>query len=167
MARTSEIDSLLMLIDQGFNRASWHGPNLRGSIRGVSARTAARRPAPRRHSIWEQVVHATYWKYVVWRRLTGERRGSFPLPGSNWITRPNHPRDGERHWKQDIAMLEQMHAMLRTAIAALPPASLHKPLRGARNRKNTPARLITGVAMHDVYHAGQIGLIKRLLRDKR
>ena len=159
----AELAMLLTLVDQGFNRTSWHGPNLRGSIRGVSAKEASFRPAPRRHNIWEQALHAAYWKYVVWRRLTGEKRGSFGVSGSNWIERPLK-RMSEREWKQDIALLEKMHRTLRQAIAALPPKSLHKPIRGSRSRKITPARLITGIAMHDVYHAGQIGLIKRLLR---
>src|SRR5262245_26323148 len=79
----SDVQQLVTILDQGFNRRSWHGPNLRGSIRGVSASLAAWRPAPARHNIWEITVHAAYWKYAVWRRLTGGRRGTFPLKGSN------------------------------------------------------------------------------------
>lgn len=160
-----ELKLLLGLIDQGFDRASWHGPNLRGSIRGVSVAEAAFRPAPKRHNIWEHVVHAAYWKYVVWRRLTGEKRGSFALPGSNWIARPIASKDShDRAWKTDIALLEETHRALRDAIAGLSTAALHKPVRGAAGKGITPARLITGIAMHDVYHAGQIGLLKRLAR---
>ena len=79
---------LLRMLEQAFDRKSWHGPNLRGSIRGVSASDAAWRPADGRHSIAEQVLHAAYWKYVVRRKLTGEKRGSFALPGSNWFSVP-------------------------------------------------------------------------------
>lgn len=162
----SEIDTLLALIDQGFDHASWHGPNLCSSIRGVTAKQAALRPAktPHRHNIWEQVVHAAYWKYVVRRRLTGEKRGSFPLKGSNWFPRPASGA-GEGEWQADVALLMEIHRTLRETIANLSPACLHKPL-SARDRRNTPFRLITGVAMHDVYHAGQIGLIKRLTQQK-
>jgi hypothetical protein len=87
----------LSIIDQAYNRRSWHGTNLRGSIRGVSARQAAWRPAPGGHNIWELVVHAAYWKYAVWRQLTGGRRGSFPLDGSNWFPRPDN--GGDRQWR--------------------------------------------------------------------
>jgi len=163
---TAELDMLLALIDQGFDKVSWHGPNLRGSMRGVSAKLAAMRPAKGRHNIWEQVVHAAYWKYVVHRRLTGEKRGSFPIDGSNWFVRPaGISNRTERRWRNDITLLEQTHRTLRATIAALPPASLHKPVVGTRDRRITPARLITGIAMHDVYHAGQISLIKRLARE--
>ena len=161
---STELDLLLALVDQGFDRPSWHGPNLRGSIRGVSAKLASTRPAKGRHNIWEQVLHAAYWKYVVHRRLTGEKRGSFPIDGSNWFERPMRGNGGERAWKSDIALLEQLHRTLRKTIADLPVASLHKPVRGTRDKRLTPVRLITGVAMHDVYHAGQIRLLRRLAR---
>lgn len=158
----AEIDLLLNLLDQGFDHASWHGPNLCGAIRGVTAKQAALRPAPNRHNIWEQVLHAAYWKYVVRRRLTGEKRGSFPLKGSNWFTRPLDGMD-ERDWKADVSLLGETHRSLRLAVAALSSTSLHRPFSGTNGRQ-TPARLITGVAMHDVYHAGQISLMKRLVR---
>src|SRR6185436_8272660 len=79
---------LLALLDQAYDRRSWHGTNLRGSIRGVSTEQAAWRPGPSRHNIWEIVVHAAYWKYAARRRLTGEARVSFPIKGSNWFERP-------------------------------------------------------------------------------
>src|SRR6266404_471126 len=83
-----EIEHLLGLLDEAYKRAAWHGPNLRGSIRGVTAHEAAWRPKAGRHNIWEIAVHAAYWKYTVRRRLLGKKRGSFSLPGSNWFLRP-------------------------------------------------------------------------------
>ena len=65
----------LQLIDEAYKNRAWHGTNLRGSIRGLSAQQAAWRPAPTRHNIWEIVVHTAYWKYVVRRRLLGEKKG--------------------------------------------------------------------------------------------
>jgi hypothetical protein len=156
---TAEIDLLLAIIDTGYNRQSWHGPNLRGSIRGVEPDLAAWRPAPQRHNIWEHVVHAAYWKYTVRRRLLGEKRGSFPLKGSNWFVRPGGLEGGS--WSSDVALLEEMHQKLRAAIAALTPADLAvRP----RSSKVSNAAMIYGIAAHDVYHAGQIQLLKRLCR---
>ena len=153
-------DSLALLIaglDQAYNRQSWHGTNLRGSIRGVTFRHAAKRPRPGRHNIWELVVHAAYWKYTVLRRLTGQTRGSFPLDGSHFFKRPVELT--ERAWRADIALLDRMHRELRAAIVALPPAALHRKAKGA---KTTNAFLIQGIAAHDLYHAGQIQLLKKL-----
>jgi hypothetical protein len=154
---SAEITQLLAIIDRGYNKRSWHGTNLRGSIRGLSLDQAAWRPAPGRHSIWEIVVHAAYWKYAVWRRLTGERRGSFPLKGSNWFVRPE--KGSRTQWLEDVALLEETHRNLRAAIARLPAGALG---RTAPNSTITNFDLIAGIAAHDLYHAGQIQLLKRL-----
>jgi hypothetical protein len=81
------IELLLTQIDQAYDHRSWHGTNLRGSIRGLTPEEAVWRPAPRRHNIHELIVHCAYWKYVVSRRLAGGKRGSFALKGSNWFAR--------------------------------------------------------------------------------
>ena len=97
----------LQVLDQAYKRGAWHGPNLRQSLRGVSAKTAAWRPAPARHNIWEIAVHAAYWKYAVRRRLRGEKRGSFALKGSNWFKRPAEL--SEKAWRADLRMLKAEH----------------------------------------------------------
>ncbi|HWC75906.1 MAG TPA: DinB family protein [Blastocatellia bacterium] len=154
----SEILLLLTLIDQAFDHKSWHGTNLRGSVRGLSVVQAAWRPASTRHNIWEIVVHAAYWKYVVRRRLLNGPRGSFPLKGSNWIKRPSGD-EGEAAWKSDVELLNDTHKSLREAIAQLRSRDLkYKP----EDSKVSNLELITGIASHDLYHAGQIQLLKRL-----
>jgi len=171
MGQTREVQQLLAILDQSYDRRSWHGPNLRGSIRGVAPAQAAWRPAPVRHNIWEIVVHAAYWKYAVWRRLAGGVRGSFPLEGSNWFRRPEDT--SATAWRADIALLEQMHRSLRGAVETLPANALDRaPMpgnpssggvrTGASPGGETAFSLISGVAAHDVYHAGQIQLLKRL-----
>ncbi|HXO22149.1 MAG TPA: DinB family protein [Thermoanaerobaculia bacterium] len=152
-----EIDVLLASLDQAYDRKSWHGTNLKGSLRGVTPELASFRPGPRRHDIWELAVHAAYWKYVVRRRLLGEKRGSFPLKGSNWFVRPIERTAVA--WRADLDLLEATHRSLREAVAALDPRELPRMPAG---RKVSNLALITGAAAHDVYHAGQIQLLKRL-----
>jgi len=106
---------VLRLIDEGFGKRAWHGTNLKGSLRGLTAKEASRRPGRGRHNIWEIAVHAAYWKYAVRRRLLGEKRGSFPLKGSNWFTRPAPGAD----WKKDLRLLDGMHITMRRAVASL------------------------------------------------
>jgi hypothetical protein len=152
-----EIALLLSLLDEAYHRKAWHGPNLRGTIRGLDPAVAAWRPAPGRHNIWEIVVHCAYWKYAVRRRILGAKRGAFPLEGSNWFPRPQV--ESSAAWQADIALLEAMHRRLRDAVAGLSPRHLETISRGSR----LPNRaVIAGVAAHDVYHAGQVQLLKRL-----
>jgi hypothetical protein len=148
----------LAFLDEAYERKAWHGPNLRGSLRGLSAAQAAWRAAPGRHNAWELALHAAYWKYAVRRLLTGERRGAFPEAGSNWFRRPDG--DPKRDtFRSDLAVLAEEHRRLREAVARLRAKDLGRRPRGS---KYTAARLILGVAAHDVYHAGQIQILKRL-----
>ena len=152
-----EVKQLLGVIDQAYDHVSWHGTNLRGSVRRVSADQAAWRPGPNRHNIWETVVHAAYWKYAVARRFTGDARGSFPLKGSNWFKRPQELT--EAAWKTDIALLDQTHHALRAAVTRLSAGDLARTPTG---KKVSNFALLSGIAAHDLYHAGQIQLLKKL-----
>jgi uncharacterized damage-inducible protein DinB len=152
---------LLNLIDEAYEKKTWHGPNLKGSLRGVTAEEAAWRPAAVRHNIWEIAVHAAYWKYTVRRRLLGEKRGSFPLKGSNWFTLPLQATAAA--WKEHLQLLDDMHRSMREAIATLPASRLNDR---TPNSKNTNLAVISGIAYHDVYHAGQIQLLKRLMQRR-
>jgi len=113
---------LLEIVDQAFDRKSWHGTTLRGSLRGLTAGEAVWRPAPGRHNIWELTLHAAYWKYAVRRRLAGESVGSFERKPSNWPAVPT-PADGSA-WKRDVAFLESEHRKLRAIVAGMKPADL-------------------------------------------
>jgi uncharacterized damage-inducible protein DinB len=154
-----EVSQLLDVIDRSYDQASWHGVNLRGSIRRVSLTDAVRRPKRGAHNIWEITVHAAYWKYAVRRFMTGEPRGSFPLKGSDWFRRPVSRT--EAAWREDKRLLGEQHRALRATIADLRPADLARP---SARRRYTLFDLVSGVAAHDLYHAGQIQLIKRLIK---
>jgi hypothetical protein len=159
---SDEIDHLLQLLDEAYTQSAWHGPNLRGSIRGLTPREAAWRVKPGRHNIWEILVHAAYWKYMVSRRLLGEKRGSFSLQGSNWFVRPVDRT--EKAWRADVALLDGEHQRLRETVSSFHPENLDRPARGS---KTVARRLIAGIAFHDVYHAGQIQLIKKLAKKAK
>jgi hypothetical protein len=143
---------ILAVLEEGYSKKTWHGPNLRQSVKGVSARQAAWRPGPGRHNIWELTLHAAYWKYRVRSRLEGGKRGSFVLQGSNFFTRPERGRANEGAWQGDRAILEKEHRAMMGAIRKM----LRK--RGGEKR----LAMLYGVAFHDVYHAGQIRLLRRL-----
>lgn len=159
---------LLDSLDEAFDKKSWHGPNLRGALRGMTAAQAAWRPAEDRHNIWELTLHAAYWKYVVWRKILREKRGSFVLAGSNFFERPERgsaaaestaaesvvpgSAAAEAAWTRDIAILKAEHRKLRDTVAKLPARAFTPRL----------CHLIRGAAAHDLYHAGQIRLLRRM-----
>lgn len=159
MASThTALAELLTLLEEAFHRRAWHGTNLLGSIRGLKVEDALRRPRPGRHNIWEVLVHTAYWKYAVTRRLTGAKRGSFPLEGSNWFL-----RDGgtAADLAADVRLLKLCHRDLLTAVQSVRPSELGARPRGSRY---TRGFMIRGAAAHDLYHAGQIQLLKAMGR---
>ena len=143
---------LLTILDQGYIRPAWHGPNLRQSLKGVSAKQAAWRPAPGRHNIWELTLHCAYWKYALRRRFDGEKRGSFALNGSNFFARPQKGQATEAAWRADVALLINEHSALVKSVRNL--------LKSSPSGKQL--RALYGMAFHDIYHAGQIRLLRRL-----
>ena len=144
---------MLALLDEAYEIKTWHGPNLKQSIRGVTAKQAAWRPGAGRHNIWEVTLHAAYWKYAVRRRIEGGKRGSFVLKGSNFFARPEKGKLSAAAWDADKALLAREHRLMRAAI--------ERVLRTPRGMKLL--RMLYGVAFHDIYHAGQIRLLRRLM----
>ncbi len=143
---------ILALLQEGYERKTWHGPNLRQSLKGVSAKQAAWRPVAGRHNIWELTLHAAYWKYAVRRQLEGGKRGSFVLHGSNFFERPQQGKLTEAAWRADRSILESEHRALEKSIRR----ALQKPVSAKNLRK------LYGIVFHDIYHAGQIRLLRRL-----
>ena len=151
---------LLAALRRAYDGRSWHGPNLLGSIRGLTPDEAFFRPGRGRHTIYDLVLHAAYWKYATRRRLTGEKRGSFPLKGSNFFHEPRVKAapavSGAR------AVLEEAHRALVAAVEALPEEGF-----AVRHGKWTTEEIVAGVAAHDLYHAGQIQLVKKFFAEGR
>ena len=155
----SRIRLLLDVFDQAFTAPAWHGTPLKGTIRGLTAREALWRPRPGRHNIWELVLHTAYWKCIVRRRLLRDPDITFPRPGANFPALPAKPN--AIAWKRDRALLDEQHALLRRAIMGLSTRDLGK--RAWRSQWSV-AETVYGIASHDLYHAGQIQLLKRLQR---
>lgn len=156
------ISLLLEFYDQAFNKTAWHGPTLTGSLKGLKPVELLWRPTPERHNIWEIALHCAYWKYVVWRKLTGAKKGTFPRKPSDWPKLPSRSTLSE--WKTDRELLLEWHAALREVIAGFPEVKLIEKPTGS---KVTHISSIYGIASHDLYHAGQIQLIKRMLKSPK
>lgn len=151
---------LLGALDRAYDSRSWHGPNLKGSLRGLTPAAAFFRPGPERHSVYDLVLHTAYWKYAVRRRLTREKRGSFALDGSNFFLAP--ARASAKEVAAAKSLLEREHRALREVVEDMPEGAF-----SARVGRWTSEAMISGAAAHDLYHAGQIRLLLRLFAEGR
>ncbi len=158
-SQTVQRELLLRLLDEGYDKTGWMDVCLRSTLRQVSAKEAAWRPRPGRHSIAEIVLHVAYYKYTTARRITGGKRGSFPLAGTNWFPAPKKLSD--TRWKQYLTILADAHQAFRKAVATAPWSKLN-----SKNKDSgVPMSDITGIAMHDAYHTGQIKTIRALYKQ--
>ena len=118
------------------------------AIRGVHAEQA-RRSLGGRKTIWEQLLHAAYWKSVVIRKLSGQ--SAWERKGSNWVKMPK-PGD-EKQWKEDVEMMRGLQEKLRELVA-----------KRGKQLSEKEVWLVQGAAFHDIYHAGQIKLLRRMMK---
>jgi uncharacterized damage-inducible protein DinB len=143
-------------IRRAFEGEAWHGDPISKILRGVSAAQAAAHPIKNAHSIWELVLHVTAWDDVVRRRIGGS---VVRLSGKQ-----NFPpvRDtSEAAWRKAVQNLKQGHAELVKAVAAFPDARLRKKVPGKTQKYHDFYYMISGIVQHELYHAGQIAILKK------
>lgn len=141
----------------------WYGgATVLGCVRGVTPKQAAWKPFSNRHSIWELTLHIAYWRYAVRRRLEGLPVGGFPRSPANWPAAPDAV--DARSWNEDRGLLRSEHHALVDAVRRFDPTRLDE--RAPGGRKWTYADLLFGIVTHDLYHVGQIQLLKRLYRSQ-
>lgn len=155
---------LLEALAEAFEGPAWHGPSLSSSIKGVRVHEALWRPAKGRNCIWELVIHAAYGKYLVASRLEPDVEREFGRRlAKAWWPRLPDPADA-RAWRADQQLLTHWHEGLVEVCRRVPD----KRLRDRRLQSRfTLAREVHGLALHDIYHAGQIRLLRRLYAAAR
>jgi uncharacterized damage-inducible protein DinB len=135
---------------------AWHGPSVHEALSGVSAEQASSHPIPNAHSIWELVLHIGSDYALVLRRLAGDGRQL--TPEEAW---PSCPRATAENWQQAVEALRQSNQQLREAVRAFPAERLDELL--VPEVPYTAYTQFIGVTQHNLYHAGQISLLKRAL----
>lgn len=155
---------ILNLLDPPAGQRLWYGgATVTGCLRGVTPEQAAWKPARERHSIWELTLHLAYWKYAVRRNLEALPQGMFPRSPANWPAVPK-PADAPR-WKADRGLLRSEHVLLVDAVRAFNPRRLDERVPSSANYRFVD--LLFGIASHDLYHVGQIQILKRLYQTRR
>ena len=158
----TEIDRLVDQLEREHNGDPWHGSPLMSVLEGVTAQQAASRPVPKGHTIWELVLHVTAWKNETRKRLSGAP-SSLPEEG-DW---PETGAATPQRWTDALLRLQRAHEQLVAAVSQLPEATLYKATNDPRDRPLGAGVsyyvLLHGIVQHDVYHSGQMALLKKAL----
>jgi uncharacterized damage-inducible protein DinB len=151
-----EVNRLEEQLKRTLEGEAWHGPSILESLADVSAAKAASHPIAGAHSIWELVLHITSDYDLVLRRLAGDGRQLTADEG--W---PACPASTDENWQQTVQELKLMNNKLRQAVREFPHELLDEPL--VPEVPYTAYTQFIGVTQHNLYHAGQIALLKRAL----
>jgi uncharacterized damage-inducible protein DinB len=153
---TSSNSETLLIAEQlrrAFEGDAWHGPALLELLEDVDAATAAAKPLSGIHSIWELVLHIAVWDGAASRRLAGEKFQ--PTSIANF---PIVAKSTEAAWRKTVAHTKRTHEVLVKTVAALPESRLRERVPG---KKYDFYHMLHGVAQHELYHAGQIAILKK------
>ena len=153
---SSELERLEDQLKRSFEGGAWHGPSVLETLEDVTPEAAVAHPLPGANSIWELVLHLAATYRLVLRRLEGNET---PLtPAEDW---PPVPVAAESNWQDAIRSLKQLNQQLRSAVLAFSAAQLDQPLASSY----TAYTQFIGLTQHDLYHAGQIALLRKALRE--
>ena len=159
-ATDPEVARIIDQLDREHGGDAWHGTPLRQLLAGVDYSQASVRAFEGVHTIWEIVLHMTAWKNEVRRRLGGAPAGE-PTEG-DW---PTPAAAGPQTWCEAVDALEDAHRALVAVIARIPDSQLVAPTNDSRERETGKGVshyvLLHGIVQHDVYHSGQIALLKK------
>jgi len=155
MSETARIADQLR---RAFRGEAWHGDSLFEILNGITAAQASAHPIKHAHSIWELVLHIAAWDGAVRRRIAGE---SVSL--SNEQNFPPVMDTSEGAWKRALEHARKTHDELVEAVAAFPDERLGEKVPGKTQEPDwyNFYYMLHGVVQHELYHAGQIALLKK------
>jgi uncharacterized damage-inducible protein DinB len=156
----SELSCIAAELERAYNGDAWHGPNMTVTLKGLRAFCAPVKPIPEAHSIWEIVRHLTAWNDIVRRRFLGELVKV--TPQQDW---PPLEDTSAEAWERDLAALQKS---VKSFIAELKRAAkrpncdliLRKKVRG---KTHTVYVMLHGAVQHNLYHTGQIGILRKAM----
>ena len=152
-SRNTESALIADQLRRAFEGDAWHGPALLELLQDVDATSAAAKPVPAVHSIWELVLHVAAWDAAALRRIAGE---TIQLTGD--LNFPIVPKPAEAAWRKAVAQAKRTHDKLVKTVASLPESRLRDRVPG---KKYDFYFMLHGIAQHELYHAGQIAILKK------
>ena len=152
----SETARLADQIRRAFDGEAWHGDSLMEILKDVPAKNAATKPVPDAHSIWEILLHISAWDDVIIRRAHGDT-----VKLSDAENFPAIADSSRAAWQAAVAKAKSKHDELVETVAAFPDSRLNEQVPGKSDKYHTFYYMFSGIVQHDLYHAGQIALLKK------
>jgi uncharacterized damage-inducible protein DinB len=149
-----EVDRIKVELRNSLEGNAWHGPSILEVLLDVTVDMARARPIPKAHSIWELVLHITTW---VRAGVSGAMGKAIEVPDEvDWRT-PDEETSAA--WEEALCDLKKAHGELDDVLSNTSDEKLAEVVPG---KGYTVYKLVHGVVQHNLYHAGQIAILKKL-----
>jgi uncharacterized damage-inducible protein DinB len=142
------------LLERTFDGEAWHGDSITRILQGITSEKALQKPIRNVHSIWEIVLHMIAWEHVVVTCLQGETYEGVQ-DEQDW---PPVKETDQEAWQSALKRLAETTSKLKELMLSFPEAKLHEKVPG---RNFTFYRLLHGMIQHNLYHGGQIAMLKK------
>ncbi len=155
----TEVSRIQDQLRRAFSGGAWHGDSVSEILADVPAEFAFRKPQGAAHSIWEIALHIAAWERVALQRLSGP----FEVKLNSEHDWPPVTSCSTEGWNAALELLRGGHQKLLDALGNFAETKLESKVPG---EDYTYYVLLHGVVQHDIYHAGQMAVVKRMLRSE-
>ena len=149
------IERILDQLNRAYGGQAWHGPALRELLEDVTEDEAMAHPIADVHSTIEIVAHLRATMDMVSTRLAGNPKELTTEEDWSDVTRTS--------WAAALEELDHAESRVCDAVARLTPEDLDKIVVG---KDYTTYVMVHGVVQHNLYHAGQIAMLKKACRSR-
>jgi len=159
LSGTSEAARIADQLRRAFYGSAWHGPSVMELIKDIGAKTAAAKPLDDIHRIWELLLHVEAWDRAGLIRLGGKKcqlTGAKNFPPVTTAT--------DAAWREAVTKVKGTHDQLVATVAGLAESRLRDQVPGKRYDFY---HMLHGIAQHELYHAGQIAILKKAAKRRR
>jgi uncharacterized damage-inducible protein DinB len=153
----SEIERITEQIASGYRDGAWPGVSVRDVLRSLSASEAAAHPVAGCHSAWEIALHISFWHDAVRRRLGGD-----PVDYQDDEDWPMPADPTPANWQAALDGMDTVHQALVDTVRLLEPDTLERAVPG---KSFNVYFMLHGVPQHDLYHGGQVVLLRKARRS--
>ncbi|HEX8060509.1 MAG TPA: DinB family protein [Cyclobacteriaceae bacterium] len=143
---------------QLYESGAWFGDTYMEKLADVTEKEAFTPPVKGVHTIAELVAHVIYWRSPIIKKLKGQKDyvGSVDSP-ENWVSLDKLKAKG---WKAILNDFSESQKQLTTLLETTKPSFLKEEYSPG----NSWDYVVDGIMQHDVYHLGQLALVKKMIR---
>jgi uncharacterized damage-inducible protein DinB len=148
-----EIKEIFETLRDIYSGDPWHGPNIKSVAESIQENRLYDRISSG-HSLIEILNHVIAWRNFVIRRLKGEpENGRIEI--DNWKV---IQQDDKPELKMIIKKLDESQEELLRLLESIKDSDLSGIVEG---KTYTLRKMLNGLIHHDLYHLGQISLLKK------